>query len=62
LVEEGLLKRTSMKKGEGLQSEELVQVCYKCNFDYNFIEDVSEKIDFKLNEYLFNGNEASEAF
>ncbi len=51
-----------MKKGEGLQSEELVQVCYKCNFDYNFIEDVSEKIDFKLNEYLFNGNEASEAF
>jgi hypothetical protein len=51
-----------MKKGEGLQSEELVQVCYKCNFDFNFIEDVSEKIDFKLNEYLLNGNEPNEGF
>ena len=62
MVEEGLLKRTTMRKGEGLQSEELVQICYKCNFDKNFFDDVAEKIDFKANEYLFDGNEANEGF
>ena len=59
LVEEGLLKKTTMRKGEGVQSEELVQTCYKCNFDQNFFEDVAAKIDFKVNEYLFDGNEAN---
>lgn len=56
LVEEGLLKKTSQKKVDGVaSSEELVQVCYKCNFDITFVEDVAEKIDFKIHEYLYTG-------
>jgi len=55
LVEEGLLRKSSMKKGESTSSEELVQVQYKCNFDLNFVQEVSQKIDFKLDEYLYTG-------
>lgn len=47
------MKRTQMKKGESTSGEDLVSICYKCNFDLNFVQDISNKIDFKLDEYLF---------
>lgn len=56
LVEEGLLKKTSQKHSESAaSSEQLTQVSFKCNYDLTFIEDVAEKIDFKLHEYLYTG-------
>jgi hypothetical protein len=50
LVEEGVLKKYIVKKGEG--SDDLVNLAYKCNFDSNFIEEVAKKIDFRLNDFL----------
>ena len=60
LCEEGLLKRTSMKKGTdgasgSVTSEELTSVGYKCNFDKNFIEEVANKVYFRLEDYLYQG-------
>lgn len=53
LAEEGLLKKTAAKKGEGVAgSDELVQVYYKCNFDSNYAQEIAQKIDFKLDEYV----------
>lgn len=54
MVEEGLLKKSVVKKGGAGDSgaDELVNVAFKCNFDLNFIQEVSEKIDFQLREYL----------
>lgn len=51
LAEEGLLKRYVTKRatgGEGSNNagEDLNSVSFKCNFDYNFIDEVSRKIDF----------------
>jgi hypothetical protein len=61
LVEEGLLKRTANKKSEGgTATEDLPQICFKCNFDLNFIQEVSTKIDFKLDEYLYQGGTDNE--
>eukprot|EP00347_Sterkiella_histriomuscorum_P014360 403361169 len=57
MCEEGLIKKSTMKKGAsggGDGGDELVNVGFKCNFDFNFIEDVCKKIDFRLDEYLFN--------
>ncbi len=67
LCEEGLLKRTTMKKGGadgssmGVTSEDLTSVGYKCNFDRNYIEEVAKKIDFKLDDYLFEKLASKEA-
>jgi len=65
LCEEGLIKRTNMKKGAdggsgATTSEDLSQVAYKCNFDKNMIEEVAKKIDFRLDEYLFQGGPGEE--
>lgn len=32
--------------------DDLNQIYYKCNFDYNKIKEVADKIEFKINEYL----------
>lgn len=56
MVEEGLLKKSVIKKtgagGDG-GADELVNVAFKCNFDYNFIQEVANKIDFHLSDYLY---------
>lgn len=58
MAEEGLLKKSTMKKGAagggGDGGDELVNVGFKCNFDYNFIFEVCDKIDFQLREYLYS--------
>jgi hypothetical protein len=51
------MKKTAAKKGDGVSSEELVQIQYKCNFDLTFVKEVAEKIDFKIDDYLITGNE-----
>ena len=55
MVEEGLLRKSSLKKGDGI--DELSNVGFKCNYDLNFVQDVAEKIDFKLDEFLFSQEE-----
>lgn len=59
LVEEGFLKRTANKKSDGVaaSSEDLTQIFFKCNYDFNFIQEVSNKIDFKIDEYLYNAEQ-----
>lgn len=58
LAEEGLLRRTASKKGDGgAGSEDLTQIFLKCNFDQNFIQEVAQKIDFKIDEYIYKGND-----
>ncbi len=49
-----MLERKSVSRAEAGQtsSEVLIDVSYKCNYDLNFVQEVAEKIDFKLNEYL----------
>jgi hypothetical protein len=50
-----------MKKGGAdgssgaVTTDELTSVGYKCNFDRNFIDEVAKKIDFKLEDYLYQG-------
>ena len=56
LVNEDLFKKSAFKSAgaaQGINTDELVNITFKCNFDKNFIEDVAEKINFQLNEYLF---------
>jgi hypothetical protein len=43
-----------MKKGDG--SDELINITFKCNFDFGFIKDVAYKIEFELDEYLVGMN------
>jgi hypothetical protein len=55
LVKEELLKKVIMRIAVvGLtESEDLLRVGYKCNFDKGFVERVAESIKFHLSEYLF---------
>ena len=56
LVDEDLLKRQGMRAGGGsggAGGDELVNMGFKCNFDHNFVQDVADKINFRLEEYLF---------
>lgn len=39
------------RKGESM--DDLVNVSFKCNFDYNEAKEIAEKLDFDLHEYLF---------
>ena len=34
-------------------SDELIHIGFKCNFDKSFVEEIAEKINFYLNEFLF---------
>ena len=69
LAGEGLLKKYVMKRSAGGDSsatgaagagEDLTSIAYKCNFDLNFVEDVSQKIGFLLKEYLVDGQNREE--
>jgi len=35
-------------------SDDLVNIGFKCNFDRKFAEEVAKKIDFILEEYLYD--------
>jgi hypothetical protein len=64
LVNYGLLKKSYLKKALGPDagsqtSEDLTTVFFKCNFDFNFIQDVAKKINFLLEEFLL-GSEGKE--
>ena len=69
LAEEGLLKKYVVKRNQGTgdsgaagaagAGEDLTCVSYKCNFDHNWIKEVSDKIVFQLEEYLV-ANEVKE--
>ena len=62
LANEGLLKKYVTKRsgggdastGGGGSGEDLTSVSYKCTYDYNFVKDVADKIEFLLDEYLVN--------
>jgi len=43
MVEEGLLKKSIVKKSGAGDSgaDELVNIAFKCNFDLNYIQDVA---------------------
>lgn len=58
LSNDGLLKKSFIKRaigpdaGQGASSEDLTSVFFKCNFDLNFIQEVSKKVGFLLDEFL----------
>ena len=59
LSNDGLLKKTFLKKALGPDvgsqaSEDLTTVFFKCNFDFNFIQDVAKKINFLLEDFLLS--------
>ena len=68
LADDGLLKKNVVKRSGGPDSgtttgsaeDDLTSVFFKCNFDFNFISDVSKKINFLLEEFLL-GSEGKEA-
>jgi hypothetical protein len=51
LAEEGLLKKSIAKKSDSTL-DDLSAIAFKCNFDQNFIDEVSNKVNFPINEYL----------
>lgn len=55
LVDEGLLKKYITKRGDG--TDELVSINFKCNFEVSFINDVADKINFILSEYIHGNRE-----
>lgn len=56
LVGEGLLKKqVARSAGSGnIGSDDLINIGFKCNFDINFVQEISTKINFHLKEYMFN--------
>jgi hypothetical protein len=56
LVREDLLKklRHGGSVATSTASDDLVNIGFKCNFDRKFAEEVAKKIDFILEEYLFD--------
>ena len=70
LADEGLLKKSVIKRATGPDAgtsnaangagDDLTSVYFKCNFDFNFIQDVAKKISFLLEEFLL-GSEGKEA-
>lgn len=67
LTEDGLLKKTFNKNllgqdggaGQSGASDDLTSVFFKCNFDYNFIQEVAKKVNFILDDFLLS-NEGKE--
>ena len=53
LAEEGLLKKSIMKRQDSTL-DDLTTVSFKCNFDQNFITEVAEKIQFPITDYLWS--------
>jgi hypothetical protein len=51
LADEGLLKKTIIKKSDSTL-DDLSSIAFKCNFDQNFISDVALKINFPIKDYL----------
>ena len=51
LADEGLLKKSITKKSDSTL-DDLSAVAFKCNFDQNFINEVAEKVNFPIEEYL----------
>lgn len=49
MVDEGLLKKSVVRKGDG--ADELINIAFKCNFDSTFIEEVAKKVDFRLVDF-----------
>jgi len=37
-------------------ADDLTSIGFKCNFDHTFVQEVAEKINFTLNEYLFRND------
>jgi hypothetical protein len=63
MAEEGLLKKSVVKKSGGggnEGSDELINISFKCNFDFNYVEDVAKKIDFKIHDFLYGNNDPDE--
>lgn len=65
LTNDGLLKKSFLKRAMGpdagsAASEDLTTVFFKCNFDFNFIQEVARKIDFILEDFLL-GAEGKES-
>ena len=67
LANEGLLKKYVVKRAGGGDAsvhggagagEDLTSVSYKCTYDYNFVKEVADKIEFLLDEYLVNREQA----
>ena len=55
LADEGLLKKSITKKSDSTL-DDLSAVAFKCNFDQNFINEVAEKVNFPIEEYLVLDN------
>jgi len=58
LVVEELLRRQVMRTaGSSVATntggDELINIGFKCNFDRNFVEELAQKIDFHISDYLF---------
>ena len=58
LVKEDLLKKAVMRTAGSTAAtsaggDDLIHVGFKCNFDQNFVEEVAEKINFHIRDYLF---------
>ena len=56
LVDEGLLRKQILRTaGQAANcGDDLINISYKCNFDINFVQEISNKINFHLKEYIFN--------
>ena len=46
---------SSVSTGTG--ADELINIGLKCNFDRNFVEELSQKIDFHITDYLFEASQ-----
>ena len=61
LSDDGLLKKTFNKNtlvdggtSQAGASDDLTSVFFKCNFDYNFIQEVAKKVNFILDDFLLS--------
>ena len=57
-MKEDLLKKAVMRTSGSTAAtsaggDDLIHVGFKCNFDQNFVEEVAEKINFHIRDYLF---------
>jgi len=50
------LKKSLIKKSDSTL-DDLSSIAFKCNFDKTFVEDVAQKINFPIKEYLIEETE-----
>lgn len=51
----------TQSNGSGTATDDFINVGFKCNFDSNFISDVADKMNLRLDEFLFSGVGVGEA-